>query len=46
MHRYDGLDKQTAEQFAIGNVRTVLPEAIGYLVDAATAIIESWTPRL
>ena len=43
MHRYDGLDKQQpGTHFAVGPARSVLPDAIRYLVETADPIIDSW----
>lgn len=43
LHRYDGPSKQQpGEYFAVGEVRTVLPQAIRYLVETADSIIDSW----
>ncbi|MGH2880966.1 MAG: hypothetical protein ACRDK4_15335 [Solirubrobacteraceae bacterium] len=46
MHRYDGDSKQDAEQFAVGDVSKVLPDAICYLTKTASAIILSWERSL
>lgn len=47
MHRYDGHNKQDTEQFAVGDVSKVLPEAIRYLTETASAaIICSWERSL
>jgi len=42
MHRYTGTEKQAAEWFADGPVRTVIPQAIRYAISNWERIEREW----
>ena len=45
MHRFDGPTKLEGVPFAQGNTVDVIPEAIGYMLQAWRSIIEGWESR-
>lgn len=44
VHRYTGSEKQSAERFADGSAREVMPQAIAYLISNWKGIARSWEP--
>jgi hypothetical protein len=45
MHRFDGPTKLEGVPFAQGNTVDVIPEAIGFMLEAWPSIVEGWESR-